>query len=444
MKAKKLEPIRGRRGDAQEEAAPAKQLGAYRLGAIVRTGAMFVTFAATHTKLGHAAWITTTPLSIEPTESGSSRLLYAARIAAALRTDAAVAFLEVIEEEGRVALVTRAPQGTSFRELMQSLEGRRDIDVEARAAVGLALARGVAELHDAAVAHLALSPDVAFFDEKAVARLAGLELAKALDQEAPAADRDVPDTGPEERYRSPERITGQASDRTADVFSLGVMVYELVSGKHPFAEAVRGETLARRIRSADPEPLEAPSDIQRVVQKCLQKAPSLRYESARRVADDLTLALGGPKRVRELLEAVVAKLRGRPDVAVSEPLEHHEKKLAKWLAILAGGMALTGLFVVGGEREFAASGTKVKGASSAEVRVLARPWADIYVDGERVETTPIARPIVLSPGRHEIILRHPRAPDERRLLDLEAGERITVDVEMSVARAVDAGVDPSP
>ena len=66
------------------------------------------------------------------------------------------------------------------------------------------------------------------------------------------------------------------------------------------------------------------------------------------------------------------------------------------------------------------------------IRVLATPWAEVWVDGQRVETTPFARPIPLRPGTHYLALMHPKAPVEKRTVEIVSGETKTFDVVMSV------------
>jgi serine/threonine-protein kinase len=64
--------------------------------------------------------------------------------------------------------------------------------------------------------------------------------------------------------------------------------------------------------------------------------------------------------------------------------------------------------------------------------VLATPWAEVWVDGQRVEVTPFAHPIPLPTGTHYVTLVHPNAPVEKRTVSLAAGETHTVDVVMGV------------
>ena len=80
------------------------------------------------------------------------------------------------------------------------------------------------------------------------------------------------------------------------------------------------------------------------------------------------------------------------------------------------------------------------------LRVVADPWAHVIVDGQKLETTPFAKPIPLSAGTHYVRLEHPRAPEERRTIHLIAGETIVLDVNMKVdrpARANKPGASPS-
>src|SRR5207248_1985756 len=77
------------------------------------------------------------------------------------------------------------------------------------------------------------------------------------------------------------------------------------------------------------------------------------------------------------------------------------------------------------------------GGDAAErgfVRVVASPWADVWIDGDKVDTTPIARPIPVRAGRHWITLKHPAAPDEQRSIKVLAGQTALLDVAMRVDR----------
>jgi eukaryotic-like serine/threonine-protein kinase len=112
--------------------------------------------------------------------------------------------------------------------------------------------------------------------------------------------------------------------------------------------------------------------------------------------------------------------------------------------LLVGGAGLHAWLDAGssGPRRAAApAGTSDRG----ELLVVAHPWADVFVDGQKLETTPFAAPLELTAGIHHVRLEHPSAAPERREIELRAGQRIVLDVSMKVERHLsDAGTgDPS-
>ena len=90
---------------------------------------------------------------------------------------------------------------------------------------------------------------------------------------------------------SPEQVSGEELDPRTDIFSFGAMVYEMVSGRHPFKDASAAAT-ASAILTHEPPPLirfspDVPDELQRIVRKCLEKNRQQRYQSARDLAIDL-------------------------------------------------------------------------------------------------------------------------------------------------------------
>jgi serine/threonine-protein kinase len=81
--------------------------------------------------------------------------------------------------------------------------------------------------------------------------------------------------------------------------------------------------------------------------------------------------------------------------------------------------------------------------TTAYLRVVVEPWAVVFVDGQKIDTTPIARPIPLEAGVHYVRLEHPDAPAELRTVQLAAGEILLLDVAMKVPNAVPAP-NPAP
>jgi serine/threonine-protein kinase len=76
------------------------------------------------------------------------------------------------------------------------------------------------------------------------------------------------------------------------------------------------------------------------------------------------------------------------------------------------------------------------------LRVVATPWAEVLVDGELIDVTPVGRPISLTPGKHYVTFRHPNAVEEQRVIKVAAGQTVFLDVAMRVDRAHSIAVRP--
>jgi serine/threonine-protein kinase len=190
-------------------------------------------------------------------------------------------------------------------ENLQDALAREQATPDAAACLMLAIAEAVAHAHDRGVVHRDLKPANILIDRAGVPHVADFGLAKRVASKAsfsaslaPGAIVGAP------AYIAPEVLEGDGAGNGAttlplagDVFSLGVMFYELLTGHLPFAGRSLDE-LFEQIRAVDPvPPREANRAIgpalQNVCMKCLAKAPSERYGSARALADDLERALTG-------------------------------------------------------------------------------------------------------------------------------------------------------
>ena len=226
---------------------------------------------------------------------------------------------------------------------------------------------------------------------------------------------------------------------------------------------------AHRIRNEPPPPLrdavpDVPRVIEQVILRCLAKRPDDRFEDARAVAAALEEALASrshvPIRVLASRALSAARLAGElpaPAASAVKPaggaaplrvMPAARAMAALFALVVAGGAGLELLREDDGPGRVDSGGAASRWGSGAAkpgyIRVLARPWAEVLLDGELVDVTPIGRPIPVSPGRHYLTFRHPQAVDEKRDLKIASGQTIVVDVTMLVDRPSkpDAGASP--
>ncbi len=223
------------------------------------------------------------------------RWLREARAASCIRHPNVVSLYDCREVDGRLVLVLEFVAGGS-------LEKRIKGPLPPRAAAGMMekIARAVGYVHSQGVVHLDLKPSNILLDgaigetwEQTIPLISDFGLALFHEDEGDGAEptQDGPRGTPS--YMAPEQTTERRSKLgpEADVYALGVVLYELLTGRPPFRAASHHETM-ELARSQEPVPIRrlnprAPRDLETIAHKCLEKAPAARYRSAEAVADDL-------------------------------------------------------------------------------------------------------------------------------------------------------------
>ncbi len=251
----------------------------------IGSGGMGVVYQADDTRLGRTVALKALTPELTDDAYSRERLRREARAAAGL-TDPGIATVYALEEvDGQMYIASEFVRGETLRDEL----GRGPIDTTRVIELGVAVTRALAAAHENGVVHRDLKPEN-------VMALPGGGV-KILDFGL-AAFRDQPD-GPRltgagavlgtPAYMSPEQIRGEPIDARSDLFSLGIVLYELANGRNPFAGSDGPSTMAR-ILEADPRPWPEPGSVgggtardgalAAVVARCLNKRPGDRYPSA--------------------------------------------------------------------------------------------------------------------------------------------------------------------
>lgn len=432
-------------------------------------------YRAVQEPLGRAVLVKALGQNILPSSPFASTLEREARLLSALDHPSIVKVYDFVKRGDRMWLVLEWVDGVTLDELLSKA---KSVGEAAAVAIGLRLAEALGHAHEHSVVHRDLQPKNVLVSSKGELKL--LNFALAVDERMPTApellDGSTGYLGPV--YMSPEQILGEPADPRSDLFSLGVMLYELIGGVRPF-EGPNDRSTSLRIRQSPPPPLsqggvKVSGNVERLITRCLEKLPSDRMSSAGELADGLRAALlqiwdGSPE------QAIAAALAGpsaptepkRSPSGVRPPRsgitagaaraetaagQHQTATLGRVVVglgligacIVASGIGLRYAFGSVEANRRAAAPLVTPGAEAAELRVVAHPWARVFVDGQLRETTPFARPIRLSPGTHYVRLEHPNAVEERRTLSLAAGEAVLLEVDMKVVAPPSTTVAPAP
>jgi eukaryotic-like serine/threonine-protein kinase len=189
-----------------------------------------------------------------------------------------------------------------------------------------------------------------------------------------------------------------------------------------------------------------PSALERTIMRAIEKLPADRFQTAEAMAEQLEeLATVGPGLRGDRLVLKALEHAGVVRMAEAEQATPAGRRRRFSAARAAGGLAILGAGIVLGGGVLQANAHRQGEAPDGTaplalvptqpgyLRVLAVPWAEVWIDGERVEVTPFARPIPLAAGTHYVTLVHPRAVAERRTVTIVPGDTRTIDVVMAVS-----------
>ncbi|MGE5177119.1 MAG: serine/threonine-protein kinase, partial [Hyphomicrobiales bacterium] len=269
-------------------------LGRYRILEHRGEGGMGRVYVAEDPLLGRRLAVKILPPEFANDPERRHRLLHEARAASALNHPNIVTVHDVGEQDGALFVAMELVDGCTLREWAGAAP--RPPGAVLRMIRQATTALGVA--HAAGLVHRDLKPENIMVREDGLLKILDFGLARSVSPGAAARTETMPGTvmgtAP---YMSPEQVLGQPAGPSSDLFSLGTILYELLTGKHPFAAATAIETMHRILHEA-PEP---PSRVARgltadfdfVLAKALTKDPSRRHGSAHDLDVDLeTLECG--------------------------------------------------------------------------------------------------------------------------------------------------------
>jgi serine/threonine protein kinase/Tfp pilus assembly protein PilF len=293
-------------------------------------GGMGVVYKAEDTKLKRTVALKFLPPELMRDSEAKERFLHEAQAAAALEHQHICNIYEIDETEDQVFIVMSCFEGQTLKEKIDS--GPLKIDEALK--IVIQAAEGLQAAHEKGIVHRDIKSANIMVTGKGQTKIMDFGLAKLKGQTKITKEGSTLGTAP---YMSPEQAQGTDVDHRTDIWSLGVVLYEMITGQLPFKGEYE-QAVVYSIMNEEPEPLTAlrtavPMELERIVNKTLEKDPSERYQHA----DDLIVDLRNLKKQTE--PEMMAATKRTP---IKTP------KKSPGIYFITGALMLTVIIVVGG------------------------------------------------------------------------------------------------
>jgi TolB-like protein len=304
---------------------PGTLVGPYHINAVIARGGMGIVYRATDTRLDRQVALKMLAPLGGPDELRVVRFLREARITASLDHPNIVKVYDVGTHDGQPFMVIELLDGETLRNRLD----RGPVAESDVRRMGIEMAQGLVAAHAAGLVHRDLKPENVFLTRAGGIKILDFGIAKLAPEAVPRAAGASTLTGillGTAGYLAPEQIQGRAADGRADLFALGSILFEMLTGQRAFACENTVDTLHAIAHDAPPDLLGDRADVsasmEAIVSRLLQKAPEDRFQTA----GDLVWALEQPATATERVRARIEPAKARPTLRV------HART---WIAVLA-------------------------------------------------------------------------------------------------------------
>lgn len=429
------------------------RIGTCRILGEIGSGGMAVVYKAVQEPLGRTVAIKALKPSIAVDSQFAKRFEREAHFMASLQHENILHVYDFIKDGRSMYIIMEYVRGIDLYDL---LERTPVLPVEVGAIIALQVARALDYAHFRGIIHRDIKPANVMISHQGEVKL--MDFGIARDDTL----TDLTETGTglgTPSYMSPEQILGDKLDFRSDIFSLGIVLYQMITGRKPFVED-DARTVMQKIRLdryTPPRKLnqDVPRTLERILARCMEKMPANRYATTQALIDDLMefLAARVPinynaKLVMYLREVgVVTDDEAEEILTAAGPRGNvhrgpRDKRLIRHVAVgqgillaailISGGaiQAANGRFSGGDEGYTAPAGHWIRPPRAGYLTVVVDPWATVWIDGEEVVTTPTAEAIALPPGKHYVKLRNPYYREVTREVLIEPEETFALEVEL--------------
>jgi serine/threonine-protein kinase len=289
----------------QTDSLAGQSFGPYQIIARIGIGGMGEVYSAEDSRLGRKIALKMLPAYFTRDTERVRRFQQEARAASALNHPNILTIHEIGQIDSKYFIATEFIEGETLRQHMAKTEMKLSETLD----VAIQVTSALAAAHQAGIVHRDIKPENVMVRPDALIKVLDFGLAKLTERPAPTTNAEGPtivkvDTDPGTvmgtvKYMAPEQARSLAVDARTDIFSLSVVLYEMIAGCVPFEGATMPDVLASLLK-VEPPPLtqsvpDVPDELQRIVSKGLTKDREMRYQSAKDLLIDL-------KRLKQRLE----------------------------------------------------------------------------------------------------------------------------------------------
>ena len=257
----------------------------YKIKEKLGEGGMGEVYKAQDTKLDRFVALKFLPSQLTASEDDKARFIQEAKAASAMNHPNVCTIYSIEEYSGQLFIAMEYIEGKTLKDKKDSLSEKQILEIGIQAAEGLAAA------HEKGIVHRDIKPENIMIRKDGIVQIMDFGLAKLRETSGVSRLTKAGMTMGTMGYMSPEQVQGLDVDHRTDIFSLGVVLYELLAGESPF-KGMHETAIMYEIVNVNPEPVsslkpEVNSEIDEIIFECLEKEPSERYQSAAEIARNL-------------------------------------------------------------------------------------------------------------------------------------------------------------
>ena len=307
-------------------------------------GGMGVVYKALDTNLDRTVALKFLPVHVGADEDEKTRFINEAKSASALdHPNVCTVFAIEETEDGKLFIVMAYYDGFDLNDKIK--EG--PLPLKEVIQLSVQIASGLQKAHDKGIVHRDLKPGNIFITKENVVKIIDFGLAKAANQGILTKTGSTLGTFP---YMSPEQAKGEKADHRSDIWAMGVVIFEMITGLRPFKSEYES-ALVYSILNEDPPPVTSlrtgiPMELERIVNKCLEKDPAERYQSL----DDLIVDLKRAERELSsgIKTSVTSQARKPENANAKKPVQNRTKPLL--IAVVSVFAILTSIYYFTADR----------------------------------------------------------------------------------------------